>query len=169
MLLSAVIVIVRCDMNALETEMIEQHGNKHRVEYFAEHDCEAPWDNMDTMGTVSDWETRDKSPGELVLTESHGSKRFYDFQEAVKKARSSGLSGERAVEVARSEYRYLRRWCDSEWYYIGIQVTFDDYSASLWGIESDADSYHSTVIQDLIEEIEHDINRNCKPVASFGV
>jgi hypothetical protein len=39
---------------------------------------------------VSDWERRDKRPGEWVLNTDHGSKRFYDAQEANKIAKRDG-------------------------------------------------------------------------------
>lgn len=50
----------------------------------------APWEEEDGHGPVSDWTTRDKLPGELVLSEDRGSKRFYDFAAACKQARKEG-------------------------------------------------------------------------------
>ena len=50
----------------------------------------APWDECDGHGEVTDWEWRDKLPGELVLSEDRHAKRFYDFAGAVKLARRDG-------------------------------------------------------------------------------
>lgn len=57
-----------------------------------EHDSDsgAPWDNSDGHGPVSDWTTRDKLPGELILSSDRSSKRFYDFAAAVQIARKDG-------------------------------------------------------------------------------
>lgn len=49
-----------------------------------------PWDNEDGHGPVSDWTTRDKLPGELILSNDRSSKRFYDFAEACRMARRDG-------------------------------------------------------------------------------
>lgn len=50
----------------------------------------APWDEEDGHGDVSDWTTRDKLPGELVLNEDRDRKRFYDFAGACRTARRDG-------------------------------------------------------------------------------
>lgn len=50
----------------------------------------APWKEEDGHGDVSEWTTRDKLPGELVLSEDGRSKRFYDFAGACKIARRDG-------------------------------------------------------------------------------
>ena len=68
-----------------KTETLTQHGKTYRVEWVYDHDAGAPWDNSDCHGIVSDWETRDKRPGELILNQNGRSKRFYDFAASVKK------------------------------------------------------------------------------------
>lgn len=64
------------------------------VEYTAriEHDdtSGAPWEEEDGHGEVSEWTTRAKSSGELVLNGDNGSKRFYDFAGACRIARRDG-------------------------------------------------------------------------------
>src|SRR3546814_15760848 len=50
----------------------------------------APWEEHDGHGEVTDWTRRDKAPGELILSDDGGSKRFYDFQGACEKARAEG-------------------------------------------------------------------------------
>lgn len=57
-----------------------------------EHDAQtpAPWENDDGCGIVSDWTTRDKHAGGLVLCADRSSKRFYDFAGTVAKAKAEG-------------------------------------------------------------------------------
>ena len=58
-----------------------------RVTIHHDQDHGAPWDEHDGHGPVSDWTTRDKAPGELILSEDRRSKRYYDFAEACRVAR----------------------------------------------------------------------------------
>jgi hypothetical protein len=56
-----------------------------------DNDSGAPWENCDGHGPVSAWLTREKRPGELLLTNRHSNaKRFYDFAAACKIARRDG-------------------------------------------------------------------------------
>lgn len=50
----------------------------------------APWDEECGHGDVSEWTTRPKLPGEMVLSEDRGAKRFYDFAGACRIARRDG-------------------------------------------------------------------------------
>lgn len=129
-----------------------------------------PWKQEDGHGPVSDWTSRDKLPGELILNEDGRSKRFYDFAAAVKIAKRDGWNsapfddgltgGARAAKAARADYERLRRWCNDDWRYIGValQVWFkdiqltDEYGAALWGIESDAGEYCTETANELISE-----------------
>lgn len=63
--------------------------NGCRISITIEQDCNhgAPWDNEDGHGPVSDWTTRWKNPGELLLHRDGSSRRFYDFAQACKIAR----------------------------------------------------------------------------------
>lgn len=65
-----------------------------RVEYVAEihHDDSqgAPWEECDGYGEVSDWTTRQKRPGEFILSEDGRSKRYYDFAASCRIARQDG-------------------------------------------------------------------------------
>ena len=49
-----------------------------------------PWEEHDGHGDVSEWTSRGKAPGELVLSEDRGSFRYYDFAGACKIARRDG-------------------------------------------------------------------------------
>ncbi|VBG63485.1 hypothetical protein [Burkholderia pseudomallei] len=73
----------------------------------------APWDEEDGHGPVSDWTTRDKRPGEWVLSSDHGSKRFYDVAEANRIAKRDGWGlsdAQRQALIARlAKDRVVRR------------------------------------------------------------
>lgn len=78
-----------------------------RVEYVATIERDeymgAPWEEHDGHGVVSDWTSRDKRPGEMILSEDSRdcSKRFYDFAESCRIARRDGwgsLPGEMIIE-----------------------------------------------------------------------
>ena len=161
--------------DAYRTETRESGTMRFRVEWFFDADTDAPWDREDGHGPVSDWTTRAKRPGEMILTRDRGSHRFYDFAEAVKIAKRDGWNtepyqwpskGARAHAAALADFNYLRRWCADYWHYCGIVVTLldadgdpDSVDASLWGIEDGlpgSSQYHEDVIQDLIAEcVDH--------------
>ncbi len=154
--------------DAYQTETRESGTMSFRVEWFYDDDSDAPWDREDGHGPVSDWTTRDKRPGEMILCSDRRMKRFYDFAEAVKIARRDGWNtapfnwpskGARAHAAALADYDRMRQWCTDQWHYCGIVVTLldadgepDSVDASLWGIESDSPDYHEEVIGELITE-----------------
>lgn len=130
------------------------------VKFERDADSGAPWENSDCHGPVSDWERRDKRPGELVLNSGRGGKRFYDFAEACHIARRDGWDAhpyndgtetkrQQAAKSAMADYEYLREWCNDQWEYVGVIVTLLDdegeeteVSESLWGVESRGDYHH---------------------------
>jgi len=95
----------------------------------------APWLESEGHGPVSDWTTRDKRPGELVLSEDGRARRFYDFSAACKLARADGWDAapcntgqeskrQQAQKAALSDFGYLRRWCAGQSDYGGTDVTY---------------------------------------------
>lgn len=163
--------------NAYKTDTLTQHCRTYLVEWFYD-DMGAPWDNSDCHGPVSKWERRSKRPGERILNSDRRAYRFYDFQQAVKDAvKVWGCKpGPDAVEAVERDFEYLRRWCADQWFYCGIRVTLlddkgekTDIDASMWGIESDADGYHASVIQDLIGECDYMEPRTVYPFTYSGV
>ena len=154
--------------DAYKTETRESGTMSFRVEWFYDNDSDAPWDRECGHGEVSDWTTRDKRPGEMILSEDRRMKRFYNFAGAVKLARRDRWNtapynwptdGARAHAAALADFDYLRRFCTDQWHYCGIVVTLldadgepDSVDASLWGIESEGDDYHEEVIGELIAE-----------------
>lgn len=171
------------------TETQEHAGNTYRIEWMYDQDMGAPWDEHDGHGTVSDWTTRDKRPGELVLNQDRSLKRFYDFQGAVAQAKAEGWNtapyiwpskGAQAVAAVLADFNHLKDWCDNRWHWCGIRVTLldeggedTDKDASLWGIEESwskaSDDYHAEVIEGLIQDIAHQVERSTYPVNTMGV
>jgi hypothetical protein len=146
------------------------------VDYVAEvhHDSDmgAPWEEHDGHGPVSDWTTRAKRPGEIVISEdSRGrSRRYYDFAAAVRIAKADGWNappydvpgetkGRRAVKAVMADYARLRAWCDDEWYWVGVVVRRADScsccgaSESCWGIESDSPEWIREVAEEMAEQL----------------
>jgi hypothetical protein len=154
--------------DAYKTETRESGTMSFRVDWVYDHVTDTPWDREDGHGPVSDWERREKKPGELILVTNRHSKRFYDFAEAVKIARRDGWNttpfnwpteGARAHAAAMADFDRMRQWITDQWYYCGIVVTLldadgnpDSIDASLWGIESDSPESHEEVIGELIDE-----------------
>ncbi len=155
-------------MTAYHTETIERDGLTFRVEHHYDHDSAEPWSQCDGHGPISDWERRDKRPGELILNSDHSSKRFYDFAEACRIARrdgwdtppyGQGTPRQRAARAAMADFKYLQAWCNDDWHYCGVTVELLDEddepvdSASLWGIESNCAEYLADVAQELAAEL----------------
>lgn len=174
--------------DAYNTKYIDKNGRTYRVDFYYDSDAEAPWDFCDGHGPVSDWTTRDKQPGELVLCTDRNMKRYYHFQLAMQEARAGWgfKTGEEAQRAVMRDYEYLRKWCNDIWYYIGIKVTAltendgaveDGPDASVWGIESEgaydtykeAQAYYEEVINDLIYEVNVQLEKAEYPVATMGV
>jgi hypothetical protein len=140
-----------------------------RIEY--DQDSGPPWENEDGHGPVSEWTRRDKAPGErLLCDDSHGgSKRYYDFAEAVRLARRDGWGsagddglklGEKAARAAERDFDVLRAWCRDEWRYCGVvlsvsrdDVTLDEYAASLWSIEANYPDSDNSYLADVANEL----------------
>lgn len=157
-----------------ESRDIEQNGKTYRVEFIFDSDMGAPWKEHDGCGIVSEWENRDKKPGEVVISEDRGAKRFYDIAETTRIAKRDkwGVSGAdtskmtpaqvTALAVLRDMER-MRDWCNGDWYWCGVAVfplTEDgdelrSKTESLWGIESDSGAYFEEVISQLIVQISH--------------
>lgn len=148
--------------NYYNRETETRHGRDYRISWYYDECSDAPWENSDCHGDVTDWESRDKHPGELILnTDRHGNHRFYDFQGTMKKARKVwGCTGTgKEIEgIVRRDFEYLREWCNDEWFYCGIVVELLNAAgeavdeASIWCVESVGD--HWPLIDDLIGEVD---------------
>lgn len=71
-------------------ETIRVAGKAFAFKIEDDSDMGPPWENEDGHSPVSDWTTRGKASGELVLSSDRDSRRFYDFKEACKIARRDG-------------------------------------------------------------------------------
>lgn len=155
---------------------IEVDGHKFRVEFPYDDSGDAPWEREDGHGPVSEWTTRAKRPGEMVLDRDRGSYRYYDFQEAVRIAKrdgwdaepyGQGTNGERAHRAAMADFDRLHRWCNDQWSYVGavVELLDDDGEPtgdkdSLWGIESDCPDYLEEVARECAGEVLAQLERN---------
>lgn len=128
------------------------------VGWFYDEDLGPPWKEHDGHGIVSDWEYRDKKPGELILNKDGSAKRFYDFTGSLEIAKHDGwgLTGEakealakklgRApterevrVESVMRDFKYLKDWCHNKWFWCGFDVKvagLPDFHHCVGGIDS---------------------------------
>lgn len=157
--------------DALTLDTIERGGRQFRVEVVRDEDMGPPWQEHDGHGVVSEWTRRAKRPGELVLCEDHGSRRFYDVQESTTIAKRDGWDappyggtpGQKAARAVRRDFEHLRGWCNDEWQWVGVVVTelctcpkgheHDGETRSLWGIESGDETYLRQVADELADEM----------------
>lgn len=157
-------------MTPYDTYTIELDGLTFQVVYHYDGDTGEPWKAHDGHGVVSEWTTRDKSPGERILNQDRTSKRYYDFMESVKIALRDGWGDGKpadsrtkrqiAASAVELDYARMKAWCDDEWHWMGIVVTLLDTDGnetneteSLWGIESDAGDYLKETALELAGEI----------------
>lgn len=116
-------------------ELTLPSGNCFKVT-FSYDDYESPWEAEDGHGDVSEWTRRDKKPGEVILCQDRNSKRYYDMQGAIQKAKAEGwccdsvlptdTRGQKAVKAAQADFEYLKAWCNNEWWYCCLHVVMLD-------------------------------------------
>ena len=137
---------------------------------YRDDDSAAPWDRDDCHGPVSDWTTRAKRPGERILSEDGGHKRYYDLAAAVKAAytdawqtspETTGTKGQIAAASTEHDFNVLKAWCDDEWWYCGIAVTVacqdtsltGRYDHALWGIEANYPNAKNEYLAEMANEL----------------
>lgn len=159
-----------------------EHAGRHFVaSLYVDYSNDAPWENDCGSGVVSDWEHRDKLPGERVLAEDGRSKRFYDVSATMAVARRDrwGICDEEKANLAaklgrtptdgeiraaavEKDFEFLRGWCNDDWHYCGVGVRLldeagepvgDEFEHALWGIESNAGDYLEEVACELAEQV----------------
>ena len=167
---------------AYHTEEITRDGLTFRVSHHHDDHSGEPWKEHDGHGPVTGWEYRDKRPGELILNEDRGTKRFYDYAEACRIARRDGWNAapyhieaetprQQAARAALADFERLRAWCNDEWHWCGVVVTLLDDdgeevdSTSLWGIDSDDDTYRADVANELARELASSAVNNLRALA----
>lgn len=133
--------------------------------------CGAPWEEHDGHGPVSGWTRRAKHPGEMVLSESRGERRYYDFAQACRIARNegwdappyrTGTARQRAARAALADFEYLRAWCNDEWCFVTVSVApvcpccgaaDESRSQTVGGVESSDFEYLRTIALELAGEV----------------
>lgn len=171
-------------MNAYDSTTRTHKGHTITVSWHYDQDCGEPWKEHDGHGEVSEWTTRDKQPGELVLCSDGRSKRFYNFAAAVRTAKRDGwdakpyntgheTKGQQAAKAVMADYEYLRAWYNDEWHWSGYTVEIEgfDYSESLWGIDSPSQKqFEEEAFADAIEWLENELTERedaeCRDVAT---
>lgn len=144
-------------------------GLTFRVKFRDDNDGGAPWEEHDGHGPVTDWVTRSKKPGELILSADGCARRYYDFAAAVELAKADGWGSaievpgetvnEKAARAALQDFKYLQGWALDGWRYLGVIVALLDddgeevTDASLWRVESGNADYLAQVVEDLTGDI----------------
>lgn len=168
--------------DAYQTDTRVVCGRKVRIEWQYDQHSGEPWKECDGSGPVSEWRPKDsKKPGERELLRDGASRRFYDWEAAIKQARKEGwglgINGYTALmcelrrvptakqvreRAVKNNYEWLWDWCHDNWHWCGI-VVIDIQSGverSLWSIESTNEhGYHEEIITDLVEDMYVDVVR----------
>ena len=110
-------------------ETITVQGRDFAVLVEPDDGMRAPWEEYDGHGIVSEWTSRDKRPGERVLSRDRSSYRYYDVAATMRKARAEGwgsnLTGsvrERAAKAVEADFGYCQRWANGDWYWAVIII-----------------------------------------------
>jgi hypothetical protein len=145
------------------------------VELMRDEDMSAPWSECDGHGEVSNWTSRAKRPGELVLNQDGNSCRYYDFSGACAIALRDGWDAapyndgtetkrQQAAKAALADFEYLKAWCEDDWTYVVVRVVLldddgeeTDIDAYLGGVEyhnsAENDGYIKGVVDDMTGDI----------------
>lgn len=167
------------------SETFEHKGFTFGLEIERDCDMSPPWEECDGHGEVSGWTSRDKTPGERVLNQDRGSKRYYDVQQTIKMAKKEGwglcaegmlaletklgrkpTKGEVAAASVEADFQYLRAWCEDKWHYAVLHVTLEvdgqTYDSYLGGVEywpcgtPEQEGYYMEQATEMAEELIHE-------------
>lgn len=136
-------------------DTIQIAGEVYSVKIDFDNDIGCPWEFNDCHGAVSDLTSRDKRPSEMILCEYRRMRRYYDFAESCRIARTKwGINDRKAAaDAAMADFKRLRAWCNEQWHYVVIGVEDDEGNAEyIGGVESDCEDY--------IEELAKELARN---------
>lgn len=155
-------------------DTFEHKGREFKVTFPREDSQDTPWDWSDGHGVVSEWTTRDKSPGERVLIADRHSKRYYDIAETTKIAKRDGWGlgtkelaalaqavgrmpthKEIIAQAVERDFEYLRGWCNDDWTYVTVAVEHEESGETeyLGMAESSNNDYLDTCARELADEI----------------
>lgn len=158
----------------MTNDTIELNGRTYAVRVEFDDAMGAPWEEQDGHGIVSDWTTRDKRAGELILATDRQAHRFYDVPATLDKASAEGwglgdeqhatltaklgrapTAREVKEEAVRLDYEYLRAWCNDEWHWVYIVVTAPDGEFdTLGGVASNDTDYIAECTQEMAAQLE---------------
>ncbi len=133
-------------MSYSDGEIVERGGHRFRINYPADTDHEAPWEDGDGRAIVDADPTprdRPKHPGERVLWKGRQHDRvLFDWAGSIAKAKAEGWGmgdeklatwqrkelklptrGQIAEAAVQSEFDSFRAWLREEWWYVGVVVT----------------------------------------------
>lgn len=147
--------------SAYEGEEITElpNGWKIKVAFQYDQDSGPPWKDCDGMGVIEECCYRPGEYGEYddwILNSDRGWYRYYDWKATLPEAMRDGWNTkpynfhsthEQAMAAMRSTYEFLRRWCNDDWWYVGMIVTLLDENddeldeESCWGYESESIDY----------------------------
>ena len=142
-----------------DRDEFEVKGRRFRLTIHSD-DLGPPWKEHDGHGVVSDWTTRAKRPGERVLNEDRGSKRYYDIEATMVIARKDWgfTDGAAAAKAVEADFQRMYGWCNDQWGWVWLKVELISGRSkgefeSLGGIESDSEEYISECAYELAEEL----------------
>lgn len=152
---------------------MEHNGFKFSVTTEHDPDTPPPWENCEGHGPVTDWVRRSKLPGELMLSYSGSSARYYNYKEACRialrdkwgaRGDTAGLTRYQIAALAALEdYEHLKAWCNNEWAYHLVIVTLLDADGNPTGacmaIGGVVDDF-GTYARDLADDICHTYGLN---------
>lgn len=153
------------------------NGWYYDIEVAYDNDAAAPWERCDGHGVVTGWQSRDEYKDEWVLNSERYSYRYYDFKASLALSLKDGWDAppyaqgsklEQAVRAVRADYEYLRRWCNDDWWYVGIIVTLYDEqdveidSESCWGYDSDSTTFLTSEARDWVAGMIKQHRRNLR-------
>lgn len=140
--------------SAYEGEQVTDLSNgwKIKVEFEYDHDYGKPWEECDGHGVIYETHSREEYMDEWLLNNSRGWYRYYDWKESLKLAIKDKwgckpYDTSTAMDAIKADYEWLRRWCNDDWWWVGMIVTLLDEddneidSDSCWGYDSDSIDY----------------------------
>lgn len=153
----------RVYLNEYGGNVLVYEGLTVQVQFMDDDDQTPPWQRGDGYGIVLDWTERAKHPGERVLQAAKRgySKRYYDWQASIARAkdegwdaepRGTGTKSERAVRAVEADFKYHQGWCEDEWRFVVIRVECADEEDVCGGFET-YQHYHVDAAWEMIEAI----------------
>lgn len=144
-----------------------------------------PWKENDGHGIVSEWVSRSKSPGELVLCSDRSRfKRFYDFSATLELAKRDGwglnpeakdklaatlgrkpTAMEIRVQAVNLDFQYCKGYCNDDWHWLGYTTQIETPQGnsiqgdSCWGFEG-VEGGLEYMIGEAISQAESEIERH---------